>query len=1070
MKTSRLLSRVAVAFGWFLASCLALPAAEYDQRLLNLSSRAPVGAGDNVLIAGFVIGEGAKKPVLIRAIGPTLTSAGVTGVLAQPVLQLFNSSGLEIAANTGWSIDAAKAAELTNVFTSTGAFKLNTGTRDSALFVTLEAGPYTAQVSGVNGTTGNALLEIYDVSGSARLLNLSARSRIDSGYPLIIAGLVVATGSARHVLVRAVGPTLGTIGVANALADPSLAIVDTKNVQLAANNDWGTANTGNALTQAFAQAGAFALGAGSKDAALIADLPAGTYSVMVSGVAGGTGVALVEVYDLTPENLSTVSITAPVASTDTVGAAPGVFAFTRSGNLSQAVTVNYTVGGTALAGLDFLGLPGTVTFPAGVSSVNVNVTPLAGNASALGGRTVTVSIAARSTYGIGANGTATVTIFYNPGTLYVSNLRPLATSAGASTASGTATIQLSPDEKFALLNVSFANLSSPEIVAHLAVGAPGQDGPYVFTVPNGQASGLRWDFSPSGTFSAADLLKALKEGRIYLSIDTANFPNGELRGQYILSGGTQTFAAPPSPPALADSALTAGEAARFLTQATFGPTKAEIDALTGRKLADLDAWITLQMTLPASSHRTATLADQTAFGQGLTSPDRPSSTNRQAAWWKLALTGQDQLRQRVAFALSEIYVVSNQNGTLAQWHEGLANYYDLLAKNAFGNFRTLLEDVTLSPMMGIYLSHLRNRKATSATSAQPDENYAREIMQLFTIGLNQLQPDGTLKLAASGLPIPTYDNATITEMAKVFTGWSYYTATPATTSFTGGAADYINPMTLFSAFHEDGAKTIVTGKILPSNQGGAKDLKDALDTLFLHPNTPPFVCRQLIQRLVTSNPSPGYVYRVARVFEDNGKGVRGDLGAVIRAILLDYEARSPAIAATVGYGKLKEPLLRGTALLRAFGAAADNGRYAITTGTALLAQAPLDAPTVFNFFEPDYVLPGALAAAGLYAPEYQILTDTTAITVPNFLYSYLYATRSLTAIGLDLSGLLLLAQQAGPLADYLNTVFCGGAMPATMRARLVTALGTMPSNTTDLERVRSAIYLVITSPEAAIQK
>jgi hypothetical protein len=198
--------------------------------------------------------------------------------------------------------------------------------------------------------------------------------------------------------------------------------------------------------------------------------------------------------------------------------------------------------------------------------------------------------------------------------------------------------------------------------------------------------------------------------------------------------------------------------------------------------------------------------------------------------------------------------------------------------------------------------------------------------------------------------------------------------------------------------------------------------------------------------------------------------VRGDLGAVVTALLLDNEARSSVIAATTGYGKLKEPLLRSTALLRGYGAAADNGRYAITTGLTLLAQAPLGAPTVFNFFEPGYVLPGTLASFGLVAPEFQILTDTTALTVPNFLYGYLYATRSATAIGLDLASLTPNARQPDVLADRLNTQFCGGTMPTAMRARIISGLNAMPAATTDLERVRSALYLVLSSPESAIQK
>jgi len=431
------------------------------------------------------------------------------------------------------------------------------------------------------------------------------------------------------------------------------------------------------------------------------------------------------------------------------------------------------------------------------------------------------------------------------------------------------------------------------------------------------------------------------------------------------------------------------------------------------------------------------------------------------------VTGPDQLRQRVAFALSEIFVISDVNGTISNAQEGAANYYDVLVNGAFGNFRTLLENVALSPMMGIYLSSLRNAKAQG--TALPDENFAREVMQLFTIGLNELQPDGTLKLDSGGQPIPTYDQETVVQTAKVFTGWAFF-STAANPNFRSSAADYLNPMMLYPASHDDTAKTVVGGKVIPAGQGGAKDLKDELDALFNHANTGPFISRQLIQRLVTSNPSPGYVYRVAQVFANNGAGVRGDLGAVVRAILTDYEARSPGFLATPGHGKLKEPLVRATALLRAFGGGSDNGRISISNPETLLAEAALRAPTVFNFFEPDFVKPGDLAAAGLYAPEYEILTATTAITIPNFLYTYIYNTRSVTTIGLKLDDLLPLARTPQPLVDQLNLVLGGGTISKAVTDRIVSVLTAMPNGTTDLEKVRSAIYLVATSPDGAIQK
>ena len=391
-------------------------------------------------------------------------------------------------------------------------------------------------------------------------------------------------------------------------------------------------------------------------------------------------------------------------------------------------------------------------------------------------------------------------------------------------------------------------------------------------------------------------------------------------------------------------------------------------------------------------------------------------------------------------------------------------------------------------MMGIYLSALRNAKATfdarGQQVTQPDENYAREVMQLFTIGLNELNPDGTLRLDPNGQPIPTYTQDTIVQTAKVFTGLGYANATPGATAnanlFRSSVANYIDPMMLWPSFHDDTAKTIVGARVLPAAQGGIKDLKDTLDALFEHPSTAPFISRQLIQRLVTSNPSPGYIYRVAQAFANNGAGVRGDLGAVVRAILLDYEARSPAIASTATFGKLKEPLLRATALLRTFNGGSNSGRFNIPNPEGNLAQAALRAPTVFNFFEPNFVLPGSVAEAGLYAPEYQILTDTTALTQPNFYYGFIYTNRSTTdltqqTIGLTLTSWLPLARTPRQLVDSLNLLFTSASMPKTALDRVVSAISAMPADTgtntnNDLERVRSAIYLVLTSPQGVIQK
>jgi uncharacterized protein (DUF1800 family) len=535
----------------------------------------------------------------------------------------------------------------------------------------------------------------------------------------------------------------------------------------------------------------------------------------------------------------------------------------------------------------------------------------------------------------------------------------------------------------------------------------------------------------------------------------------------------------------------------------------------------VNAWLDAQMALPFSSHRTTIVDDRRTFGGSgsFTNWNAIHPPNRQSAWWKLALTAPDQLRQRVAFALSQILVVSDVALGDDSRAEPLAAYYDILGQEAFGNFRTLLERVTLNPMMAEYLSSLRNAKATfdasGAALTTPDENYAREVMQLFSIGLVRLQPDGTLLLGDDGLPIPTYNQTTITELAKVFTGWAYPSSNA--NAFRTAGANYYNALQLFPAFHDDGPKNLapVLATPIPASQGGAKDLQLALDALFQHPNTAPFISKLLIQRLVTSNPSPAYVYRVAQRFIDDGAGVRGNLGAVVRAILTDHEARSAEVAATPSFGKLKEPILRLSGILRGLKASTSSGRYVgfrvtvdgqpITSatprpataaqinmapsaysGTRLdgvqgsIAQAALRSPTVFNFYHSDYVLPGPLAAAGLVVPEFEITDDNFAISVPNFLRTFVNATLPTTngaptpaapyTLTPDLTHELTLVNDSAALVAHFNLVFAAGSLSADAQARIRSALTALPASTAALDRVRTALLLTLTTPAAAIQK
>jgi uncharacterized protein (DUF1800 family) len=1035
-----------------------------EERLLNLSSRGWVGGGSEVFVAGFVIGPGEAKQVLIRGIGPTLAEYGVAGVLADPELRLYDANNQLVATNDNW------AAEASSSFGTVGAFALPVGSQDAAMVMTLAPGVYSVHASGLGvGASGQGMIEIYDLSGEAQLLNLSTRGRIEADRSLVISGFVVAPGAVnRRLLVRAVGPTLADFGVEGVLADPAIAVVRAGDaVQIASNDDWSEFGDAESLEAIFSVVGAFALRADSKDAVALIELAPGAYTMQVSGVGGAEGVSLVEVYDLTETEAPAVSVAATVATTDTnAETAPGLFTLTRTGDLSQSLTVNIGATGSAVMGTDYVFLPSQLIFAAGQASATVTVDAYSSVFSTDASKTVILSVKPGDGYLPGTQPSATVAIVIIPGQLYVANLRPL--DGVVSAAYGSISIQVAADGATALINASFAGLTSPQTVAYLRLGVPGDNGAYLFRLPNGQVINERWDFNATGGLTSAQLREALRNGQIYLSIETANYPTGEIAGSLLRHTGTLEFVEPEPRPLVADAVTTDAAAARFLTQATFGPTRADIDRV---KELGLRAWIDEQEAAPISYLSADTVAEWRAVPQGGRGQDnvRPGFHHRNSAWFKDVMEGDDQLRQRVAFALSQIFVISIENAQLRNWENGVTAFYDVLLDHAFGDFRSLLERVTLQPSMGLYLSHLRNAKADPETGALPDENYAREVMQLFTIGLNELQPDGTLKLDNRGLPIPTYTNETIQEMARVFTGWTFASANPADDrQFRRSARDDVSPMILFPQFHDDGAKTIVTGRVLPAGQGGEADLRDTLDTLVDHPNTGPFIARRLIQRLVTSNPSPGYVYRVAQAFADNGQGQRGDLGAVVRAILLDYEARSPEIAATGSFGKLKEPLLRFTGLIRLVPIEGDDGRLDVRAMEAWLGQEFMRAPSVFNFYEPDYTKPGSIAAAGLFAPEFQITTDTTAITAPNMFYVHLFQRPG--GIGMNFDSIIGLANSPEELIATLNLHLAAGQFSATTLARLRAAYDALLPSTSDLNRVRSMIYLAILAPEAAIQR
>ncbi|TLD70123.1 DUF1800 family protein [Phragmitibacter flavus] len=705
-------------------------------------------------------------------------------------------------------------------------------------------------------------------------------------------------------------------------------------------------------------------------------------------------------------------------------------------------------------------------------------------------------------------------------------------------ATGVSTLLLNGDNTQALVRSEFSNLTTIQSASHLHAAPaidPQNSGPIIESIPLGQVSEHPWSIEAEpavGWTTDQATLNALHAGYVYINVHSANYPSGEVRGNYTLtSGSVMPPPTPADPPAYGSAqwpALT-GDAidrdiARFLTQATFGPTPESIQevknliAANGNNaIAGYTAWLDQQIsatTTPYPSLKTLVEAadvedfmirgnrhlnanndpqfggasfswntgNRTWSGSTIHENNYPNQLNRRREWWTLTLQAKAQLRQRMAFALSQIVVISEADTTVATYHYGAAHYWDMLANNAFGKYRQVLSDVTQHPIMGIYLSHLKNRKASG--NITPDENFAREIMQLFSIGLVLRHPDGSLKLDEDGLPIPTYDQEDIRELSRVMTGFGFgkrhavvngVATYPNTSNQRIGAvenntdfylgnqirywqAQWTNPMKIFDAHHDFAAKILFEGKVgqanIPArtdNSGveseGLADISLALNALAGqlasstydgHPNTPMFISRLLIQRFTTSNPSSGYLHRVAQKFRDTN----GNLGEVIKAILLDYEARSLSFADNVATaGKPKEPLLHLAAYLRAakvFSGAplanlttmtvpfnsqqspvttayptselakftANPVRFRFSDLTGSITQSPQFSPSVFNWFLPDYVMPGPLAAAGLVAPELQVATESSVVNIFNYHYSTIFAslpstTNTNTGRGLD---------------------------------------------------------------------
>ena len=551
-------------------------------------------------------------------------------------------------------------------------------------------------------------------------------------------------------------------------------------------------------------------------------------------------------------------------------------------------------------------------------------------------------------------------------------------------------------------------------------------------------------------------------------------------------------AAAPARAAVDDKPKTSAEATRFLQQATFGYSDADIAQV---KAIGYSAWIDQQIALPLKFNH---VNEINSYNKGI---DVRAPVTNETMW--LALVKDDQLRQRVMWALSQIMVVSNVDGSTQYWGRGLAQYVDNFYKYEFTTYRQLLESVTLNPAMGQFLSHIYNRKEDPNTGAMPDQNYAREVMQLFTIGLWQLNANGTLKKDANGQPIPTYTTADVVGVSKVLTGfapkgaldwqWDYYYC------FCQNAADragQIAPMAPNNRYHSTSVKSFL-GTTIPAGSGdAAADLKVLLDRLSNHPNTGPFIGRQLIQRLVTSNPSPAYVARVAAKFANNGIGVRGDLKAVVKAVLLDPEARSAAGVTRPTFGRVREPVQRMAQIMRVFAArtVADKHSYHISARiydqNKGLWQNPLGSRTVFNFYYPDYRPPNSeIGSRGLVAPELQITTAASVGDVDSIFFDYLEnagqtdccsdAQRNTYFMKFDYSSWLPLVARPDELLDKMNARFMAGQMSADLRAAIKRAIADRTgdrSYTSGIVRGETQLKFaagmraMLASPEYVVQK
>lgn len=549
------------------------------------------------------------------------------------------------------------------------------------------------------------------------------------------------------------------------------------------------------------------------------------------------------------------------------------------------------------------------------------------------------------------------------------------------------------------------------------------------------------------------------------------------------------------------------KASRFLSQATLGYNYEEIENVLSMGIED---WLDEQMNLPIQKTLDVAVREyhqyvrDSLFAKNGTLPQTVGASIRyfDYAWWQYHMTQDDLLRQRIALALSEIIVISTKSG-FGDEPYAFGSYYDIFLRHAFGNYRDILQEVTYHPAMGSYLTFLANPKSNPANNVFPDENYSREIMQLFTIGLDSLNIDGSPVLIETSTPegpvyskIPTYNNEYIAEFSKIFTGLMFGDRPLQSNQFRTNALNdtsWAVPMQMFNDLHEPGIKTLFRGEEIGSTTtvDGDQDISDALDNLFNHPNVGPFVSKLLIQRLVTSNPTPAYISRVAQIFNNNGQGEKGDLAAVVKAILLDDEALSCESAEVVSFGMLREPFIRYIHMMRAFDLSTNSGKHrnAMYYVYEDIDQKPLASPSVFNFFQPDYQPIGDLEQAELVAPEFQITNSQSIMGYLNGLNQWMVRDDPTDEWNLfngeankpdenafyDLSDEIALAADNDKLhilVDRLNMLLAHGSLSPSTSQLIIDALTEFPiEDSGDIEeRARIAIHLVMSCPEYLINR